>query len=186
MFPPLLKKIFNEPGLIAEHVEAYSHLLSKDAHLWQVSVKRQFFLKLIMGSNFFLTLLFAGIALMIWGALYLTDGRVRALLPTRSNAKFNWSLAKFAEGSQRLSQQITIMAQLHPYLNFDGKTEEAFNFYRSVFGGEFGLKVCASVTVGNKQHIVDSNAMRKSVVENIFFMGWNLNGFENNILSLAK
>lgn len=68
MFPPLLKIIFNEPGLIAEHVEAYSHLLSKDAHLWQASVKRQFFLKLIMGSNFFLTLLFAGIALMIWGA----------------------------------------------------------------------------------------------------------------------
>jgi PhnB protein len=29
------------------------------------------------------------------------------------------------------------MATLNPYLNFDGKTEEAFNFYKSVFGGEF-------------------------------------------------
>lgn len=29
------------------------------------------------------------------------------------------------------------MASLHPYLNFPGTTEEAFNFYRSVFGGEF-------------------------------------------------
>lgn len=29
------------------------------------------------------------------------------------------------------------MARLDPYLNFDGKTEEAFNFYKSVFGGEF-------------------------------------------------
>lgn len=29
------------------------------------------------------------------------------------------------------------MPTLVPYLNFDGKTEEAFNFYRSVFGGEF-------------------------------------------------
>lgn len=29
------------------------------------------------------------------------------------------------------------MKSLHPYLNFDGKTEEAFNFYKSVFGGEF-------------------------------------------------
>jgi len=29
------------------------------------------------------------------------------------------------------------MAALNPYLNFDGKTEEAFNFYKSVFGGEF-------------------------------------------------
>lgn len=29
------------------------------------------------------------------------------------------------------------MARLDPYLNFDGKTEEAFNFYKSVFGSEF-------------------------------------------------
>ena len=31
------------------------------------------------------------------------------------------------------------MPQLNPYLNFDGKTEEAFNFYKSVFGGEFAM-----------------------------------------------
>ena len=29
------------------------------------------------------------------------------------------------------------MASVSIYLNFDGKAEEAFNFYRSVFGGEF-------------------------------------------------
>jgi PhnB protein len=29
------------------------------------------------------------------------------------------------------------MATLNPYLNFAGNTEEAFNFYRSVFGGDF-------------------------------------------------
>ncbi|SKC77417.1 VOC family protein [Ohtaekwangia koreensis] len=29
------------------------------------------------------------------------------------------------------------MATINPYLNFNGTTEEAFNFYRSVFGGEF-------------------------------------------------
>lgn len=29
------------------------------------------------------------------------------------------------------------MAKLNPYLNFDGTAEEAFNFYKSVFGGEF-------------------------------------------------
>ncbi|WP_373519682.1 VOC family protein [Pricia sp.] len=27
--------------------------------------------------------------------------------------------------------------KVHPYLNFDGRAEEAFHFYRSVFGGEF-------------------------------------------------
>ena len=29
------------------------------------------------------------------------------------------------------------MAVINPYLNFMGNTEEAFNFYKSVFGGEF-------------------------------------------------
>ena len=29
------------------------------------------------------------------------------------------------------------MASFNPYLNFAGNTEEAFNFYKSVFGGEF-------------------------------------------------
>ena len=29
------------------------------------------------------------------------------------------------------------MATAHTYLNFQGNTEEAFEFYRSVFGGEF-------------------------------------------------
>ena len=29
------------------------------------------------------------------------------------------------------------MATLNPYLNFAGNTEEAFRFYRSVFGGDF-------------------------------------------------
>jgi PhnB protein len=27
----------------------------------------------------------------------------------------------------------------NPYLNFDGQAEEAFNFYKSVFGGEFSM-----------------------------------------------
>jgi PhnB protein len=27
--------------------------------------------------------------------------------------------------------------KINPYLTFDGNTEEAFNFYKSVFGGEF-------------------------------------------------
>ncbi len=29
------------------------------------------------------------------------------------------------------------MATINPYINFSGNTEKAFNFYRSVFGGEF-------------------------------------------------
>jgi PhnB protein len=29
------------------------------------------------------------------------------------------------------------MPFINPYLNFQGNTEEAFNFYKSIFGGEF-------------------------------------------------
>jgi PhnB protein len=31
------------------------------------------------------------------------------------------------------------MATINPYLFFPGTTEEAFNFYKSVFGGEFAM-----------------------------------------------
>ncbi len=31
------------------------------------------------------------------------------------------------------------MAQINPYINFNGNAEEAFNFYKSVFGGEFTM-----------------------------------------------
>ena len=31
------------------------------------------------------------------------------------------------------------MALINPYLMFNGNTEEAFNFYKSVFGGEFAM-----------------------------------------------
>jgi peptidoglycan/LPS O-acetylase OafA/YrhL len=67
MLPPLLKIMINEPGLLAEHIEAYSQLIVKDVALWQDSVKRQFKLKAIMGGSLFLTLLFTGIAVMLWG-----------------------------------------------------------------------------------------------------------------------
>ena len=31
------------------------------------------------------------------------------------------------------------MAQINPYINFNGNAEEAFNFYKSIFGGEFAM-----------------------------------------------
>ena len=31
------------------------------------------------------------------------------------------------------------MAAINPYLNFNGNAEDAFNFYKSVFGGEFPM-----------------------------------------------
>jgi PhnB protein len=41
------------------------------------------------------------------------------------------------------------MRSVHPYLNFPGTTEAAFQFYRSVFGGEFrGLQRFGDVAEG--------------------------------------
>ena len=34
------------------------------------------------------------------------------------------------------------MAIINPHINFNGNAEEAFNFYKSVFGGEFTQIVC--------------------------------------------
>ena len=68
MLPPLLRIMINEPRLLSEHAEAYSHLVVKEAHLWEAAFKRRLMLKLVTGSSLFFTLVFAGIALMIWGA----------------------------------------------------------------------------------------------------------------------
>lgn len=33
------------------------------------------------------------------------------------------------------------MATINPYINFNGNAEEAFDFYKSVFGGEFAALI---------------------------------------------
>lgn len=67
MLPPLLKIIINEPGLLSEHLDAYSQLLIKDVSLWQTSLKRQMKWKMALGGNLVLFLLLSGIAVMLWG-----------------------------------------------------------------------------------------------------------------------
>lgn len=50
------------------------------------------------------------------------------------------------------------MATLNPYLNFQGNTEDAFNFYKSVFGGEFvGLMRFGSVPGADKLPAAERN-----------------------------
>lgn len=52
------------------------------------------------------------------------------------------------------------MLKLNPYLNFEGKTEEAFNFYKSVFGGEFvALQRFSDVPGMGKLSAEDSNKL---------------------------
>ncbi len=47
------------------------------------------------------------------------------------------------------------MAKLNPYLNFDGKAEEAFTFYKSVFGGEFLGEVYKMGSAPGTEHLSD-------------------------------
>lgn len=49
-------------------------------------------------------------------------------------------LNHYLETRLHIHKQLKInqMARVSTYLNFPGNTEEAFNFYKSVFGGEFG------------------------------------------------
>lgn len=44
------------------------------------------------------------------------------------------------------------MKSINPYLNFQGNTEEAFNFYKKVFGGDFlgGIFRFKDTEIGNK------------------------------------
>ena len=51
--------------------------------------------------------------------------------------------------------------QMNPYLNFNGNTEEAFNFYKSVFGGDFAVVMrfgdnpqCDQMTEDDKKRIM--------------------------------
>jgi PhnB protein len=53
------------------------------------------------------------------------------------------------------------VATVNPYLNFNGNTEEAFNFYKSVFGGEFltvmrfkDNPACGNITEADQDRIM--------------------------------
>ncbi len=39
-------------------------------------------------------------------------------------------------GKNTINKQLNFMATIHPHINFNGNAEEAFTFYKSVFGGE--------------------------------------------------
>jgi PhnB protein len=52
------------------------------------------------------------------------------------------------------------MAQINPYINFNGNAEEAFTFYKSVFGGEF-LKIMRFKDISNPEFQVTENEADK-------------------------
>jgi PhnB protein len=52
------------------------------------------------------------------------------------------------------------MALLHPYIHFNGNAEEAFTFYRSVFGGEFSRVLRYKEISSPEYPIVEHDANR--------------------------
>jgi len=52
------------------------------------------------------------------------------------------------------------MAQIHPHINFNGNAEEAFTFYKSVFGGEFS-KIIRLKDIASPEFPVAENEAKK-------------------------
>src|SRR5580698_9614376 len=56
------------------------------------------------------------------------------------------------------------MTTINPYINFNGNAEEAFNFYKSVFGGEFTeLKRFKDMNVAG-YHVSENDANKIMVI----------------------
>lgn len=91
------------------------------------------------------------------------------------------------------------MKAVNPYLNFDGQAEEAMNFYKSVFGGEFAGN--GVMRMGDAPGMPDLSEDEKNRVMHISLrlqngtvlmasdilpsMGHKLNVGNNNYISLA-
>ncbi|HEX8517877.1 MAG TPA: VOC family protein [Bacteroidia bacterium] len=52
------------------------------------------------------------------------------------------------------------MAQINPHINFNGNAEEAFTFYKSVFGGEFS-KVIRFKEISSPEYPIPENEENK-------------------------
>jgi PhnB protein len=52
------------------------------------------------------------------------------------------------------------MTSINPYINFNGNAEEAFNFYKSVFDGEF-TKIVRFKDLSNPGYEIPENEMNK-------------------------
>ena len=60
------------------------------------------------------------------------------------------------------------MALINPYINFNGNTEEAFNFYQSVFGGSFA-KIVRFKDMSIPQFPVEDHELNKIMHIALFY-----------------
>jgi PhnB protein len=57
------------------------------------------------------------------------------------------------------------MATLHPWINFNGNADEAFTFYKSVFGGEFTKSVRFKDLASAEFTVPDAEAEKLMLIE---------------------
>ena len=78
------------------------------------------------------------------------------------------------------------MTTIHPWINFNGNAEEAFNFYRSVLGGEF-TKIIRFKDIASEEFPVAENDAEKlmqltlSIGEGHALIGNDVPGFMGTV-----
>ena len=77
MIHPLIRLAAAHPELLAEHGEAYVSLVAKDISQWRAGLVRRAVMAVVAGVGALLFLIFAGVALMLWGAT--PEGDIRSI-----------------------------------------------------------------------------------------------------------
>ena len=89
------------------------------------------------------------------------------------------------------------MASINPHINFNGNAEEAFNFYKSVFGGEFlavmrfkDNAACGQIPESDKDRIMHialpiGNGNTLMATDSLESLGQNLNVGNNFYICLS-
>lgn len=69
MIHPLFRLIVSDPQLIADHVEAYSELVAEEVGAVATQWKKRAALQAMSLACIFVTIVFAGIAVMLWAVV---------------------------------------------------------------------------------------------------------------------
>lgn len=67
MIHPLVRLAASHPELLAEHGEAYVSLVAKEISQWRAGLVRRIVMGAVAGVSALLSLVFIGVALMLWG-----------------------------------------------------------------------------------------------------------------------
>jgi hypothetical protein len=75
MIHPLIRLAASHPELLAEHGEAYVALVGKEISQWRAGLVRRAVMGAVAGVGALVSLIFIGVALMLWGTTPEADVR---------------------------------------------------------------------------------------------------------------